>query len=421
MPIRSIPTTTVASVFHALLLLVLFQPLYTAAQEKGVHFEHALSWADVKAKAKAANKYIFVDCYTTWCGPCMYMRTVVFPQEEMGTYLNDKFINVELQLDSTAKDDDYVKSWYADAHDFITQYKFTVYPTYLIFTPEGHVLHRFVGASTRNQYFYNDVNAAFDTTQQYYPQLEQFEKGRRDTAFLRRLTEQALKIYQTTDGKKVAAVYLAGQTNLLQPGPIRIIDLLTTKSTDEYFSFLAQHINEADQVIGAGKTAKKIRNIYLQEGTGLKKGESSTPDWRSIQKKVATHLPDQAGEIAMRIKINYYNTKKDWPNFEKAIAPYMKQYAQYMRIDELNNFAWNVFEYCADMTCVTHILDWSIQLKNSNNSAYMDTYANILYKLGKKDEAMAMEKKAFDMSEGDERTNYQATLDKMTKGEKNWR
>jgi hypothetical protein len=32
---------------------------------KGIHFEHNLSWAAIQAKAKAGNKYIFMDCFTT--------------------------------------------------------------------------------------------------------------------------------------------------------------------------------------------------------------------------------------------------------------------------------------------------------------------------------------------------------------------
>lgn len=91
-----------------------------SAQEqagKGVHFEHELSWAAVRAKARAENKYIFMDCFTTWCGPCRYMRTIIFPQEESGNFFNDKFVSVEVQLDTTAKDNDHVRGWYADAHE----------------------------------------------------------------------------------------------------------------------------------------------------------------------------------------------------------------------------------------------------------------------------------------------------------------
>jgi tetratricopeptide (TPR) repeat protein len=144
------------------------------------------------------------------------------------------------------------------------------------------------------------------------------------------------------------------------------------------------------------------------------------PNWDSLQKRVTAWLPDRAQEITMRIKINYYNNFGDWPNFEKAIVSYMKQYSRHMDDDELNTIAWSAFEHCADMTCVSTILDWSRQLKNSNTPMFMDTYANILYKLGKKDEAISLEQKALDMSQGNDKSSYQSTIDKMKAGQKTW-
>jgi thiol:disulfide interchange protein len=37
---------------------------------KGIQFVHNLSWQEILQKARAENKYVFVDCYATWCGPC---------------------------------------------------------------------------------------------------------------------------------------------------------------------------------------------------------------------------------------------------------------------------------------------------------------------------------------------------------------
>src|SRR5215510_7624370 len=104
------------------LLLLLVIPFGSFSQEKGMHFEHGLSWADIKAKAKAEHKYIFMDCFTTWCGPCKYMTARVFPTQEAGDFMNAKFINVGVQLDTTGGDDEHIKSWYKDGHDIATNY-----------------------------------------------------------------------------------------------------------------------------------------------------------------------------------------------------------------------------------------------------------------------------------------------------------
>src|SRR6202012_4085767 len=116
-------------------LLLLLPVLVQAQENKGVHFEDGLSWTAIQAKAKAENKYIFMDCYTTWCGPCKYMKTKVFPQETAGNYFNDKFISVGVQLDTSKADNDTTKGWYADAHAIMQQYEIRAFPTFLVFAP----------------------------------------------------------------------------------------------------------------------------------------------------------------------------------------------------------------------------------------------------------------------------------------------
>ena len=71
-------------------LTILFSliPFVLFAQDKGIHFEHGLSWQQVQAKAKSENKYVFMDCFTTWCGPCRFMSANIFPLQDVGDSMN---------------------------------------------------------------------------------------------------------------------------------------------------------------------------------------------------------------------------------------------------------------------------------------------------------------------------------------------
>ncbi|HET9053144.1 MAG TPA: thioredoxin family protein, partial [Cyclobacteriaceae bacterium] len=71
-------------------LVVLFMAAAGFAQTEtasavGIHFETG-TWAEILAKAKQQNKYVFLDAYTTWCGPCKWMDKNVFPTAEAGAY-----------------------------------------------------------------------------------------------------------------------------------------------------------------------------------------------------------------------------------------------------------------------------------------------------------------------------------------------
>ena len=57
-----------------------------AFAQTGVDFQH-LTFDEALAKAKAEKKLVFVDCYTTWCGPCKMMTTKIFPMKEAGENL----------------------------------------------------------------------------------------------------------------------------------------------------------------------------------------------------------------------------------------------------------------------------------------------------------------------------------------------
>ena len=48
---------------------------------QGIEFEKG-TFAEVLAKARKENKMVFMDCYTTWCGPCKKLEKAVFPQKK---------------------------------------------------------------------------------------------------------------------------------------------------------------------------------------------------------------------------------------------------------------------------------------------------------------------------------------------------
>src|ERR1700750_930968 len=102
------------------LSVMLLASNYLMAQEKadsghvaGIQFAKDSSWQQVLIKAKKESKYIFVDCFATWCGPCRLMDRNVFTQKSVGDFINMHFIPVRVQMDPSKTDDRFVKSWYS--------------------------------------------------------------------------------------------------------------------------------------------------------------------------------------------------------------------------------------------------------------------------------------------------------------------
>ena len=99
---------------------------------EGTHFRD-LSFDEALAAARAEGKLLFVDCYTTWCGPCKNMAEKVFPQKAAGDYFNPRFVCVKYDMEQ-GEGVELAKRWEVHA-----------YPTFLIIRPDGSIQHRMVG------------------------------------------------------------------------------------------------------------------------------------------------------------------------------------------------------------------------------------------------------------------------------------
>ena len=65
---------------------------------QGIQFREG-SWKEILEIAKKENKLVFVDNYTSWCGPCKKMVSEVFPLKEVGDFYNANFICYKLDCE----------------------------------------------------------------------------------------------------------------------------------------------------------------------------------------------------------------------------------------------------------------------------------------------------------------------------------
>jgi thioredoxin-related protein len=158
---------------NALVLIILCLPSIAMAQ--GIKWTEGLSWDQVKQRAKTDNKYIFIDVYATWCGPCKQMDQEIYPLEAVGKLYNEKFIAIRIQADQTAKDDISIKNRYADAAMINTGFKVGAYPTFLFLSPDGKLVNRASGGFNAEMF----IGLANNALQQkdYTSRVEAFAKG----------------------------------------------------------------------------------------------------------------------------------------------------------------------------------------------------------------------------------------------------
>ena len=109
-----------------------------AAKEiKGTVFEKG-TLKELLAKAAKEKKYLFVDVYATWCGPC-----------KAGNYFNKTFVNAKFDAEK------------GEGIDVAKKYGVRAYPTFLILDKDGTEVGRIVGGADGDM-FIEKVQEALD-------------------------------------------------------------------------------------------------------------------------------------------------------------------------------------------------------------------------------------------------------------------
>jgi thioredoxin-related protein len=445
--------------------------------QDGIKFEEELTWKQMLQKAKNENKYIFVDCYATWCGPCKLMDKSVYSLKSVGDYYNDKFISLKVQMDSSKLDDDFIKSWYADASMIKNTYKVFAFPTYLFFSPNGNIVHRDVGAFGP-EYFINVGSDALNSDKQYYTALERYRRNEIDPIYMKALARKVSRVEGKEPAKKIANDYIDRLPidSLFTRDNIQLMTEFTNSSKDRGFVMFrdsSKRISETDERVSAdickNIVLSIINNEEIKPYSSINKGK---PDWKRINSNLKKYgqLGGDAykmykpgiifkSEIEPALKINsdwskilpliekqklgrnaefvvgssvvyylnalgFYHTEKSCKNLVAAATYYADSFSVFLTANTLNTWAWTLFEHSKEKDELIVALKWSkrsIELEPAD-PYLMDTYANILYKLGLIQDAITWQKKAiYELGiKKSKSLTIQQNFERMQKGEKTW-
>lgn len=259
-----------------------------------------------------------------------------------------------------------------------------------------------------------------DRKQEYAKHIEAYKKGKREPQFLYHLAETATKMGDSSNAEKIGSDYIRRLKRPYSKSDITFMEVYTQHSTDPAFSYFYKHPEEVDAALGENSAIDKVKTIiYLEE---IMPRLSSNTDWDAIEKVVVSKYDTIGEEILLRAKTLDYFNKGEMKAFTASAVPYINKYGQRVALFEINNYAWAVFQKVDDPEMLNNALAWSKRtLQEKETITFIDTYANLLYKLGRKDEAIAMEEKAVNLAPSNEKVEFQSNLQKMMKGEPTWK
>lgn len=357
------------------------------ASTVGIHFETG-TWAEILAKAKKENKYVFLDSYTTWCGPCKWMDKNVFPTSEAGEFFNKNFVNAKMDMEK------------GEGLDIAKKYTVQAYPTYLYVDGDGNLVHRVVGSMPTDRFIAASSDALKPETQ-YGTLLRKFQAGERSPEFLYNAAQAAQKAYDEKNVKEIAPAYLKTQSNWLESKNVKFISDFTQSASDPSFEFMRKNASAFEASMG-GKEKYETRlyqvalqSAYTEFGVKRDLAKEQAPEYiakaKEYFKKV---LPEQEAKLSANFAINLYRITKDWENYAKQAIAYYDNNTTANAM-ELNSIAWTFYENVDNPEYLKKAVNWGLQsVKLEEGYANTDTVAALYSKLGDKKNAKVYAEKA---------------------------
>ncbi|MFT5998373.1 MAG: thiol-disulfide isomerase/thioredoxin [Neolewinella sp.] len=341
---------------------------------------------ELLAQAKKESKVIFIDAYTTWCGPCKMMAAKVFPQEEVGKVYNEKFINAKFDMEK------------GEGPGLAKRYSVMAYPTYLFVDGNGDIVHKGLGYIPAEEFLALADAATGENS--LGAMNKRYDGGDRSEEFMLTYSEVLTGVYEQEKADKIAGEYLDMQDDWSAP---ETMELLLSNPGDvggKRMNYLLANAEEAMEAAGTGTfimtVQRSIITNYMKE-----KGVRQLP----AAADMAPVYMEHGGAITQRLMDHYEMFHAEQTRDNEAYVPAAVKYYDMYGSDsamELNSVAWTIYESSEDQAQLEKALGWakkSVELEPGY--ANMDTLAWLYNKTGNKEMAKKTAQKAIEMAKVD--------------------
>lgn len=219
-------------------------------------FRH-ISFEEALTSAKAEGKKVFIDFYTSWCGPCKRLAANVFPTKEVGDYMNSNYVCLKLDAEK-------------EGADLAKQFQVSAYPTLIVVDTDGKLLGSFAGYKEGKD-FIAAVDALKDPEMNPERVKERYLAGERNGklvfAYARYLMENN-RSYQEgiRQSQQVIDEYFnsLSDSDRLKPENALMFTNYTYEYSNPRLKFMCDNVNAFDESLRED-VKKMIAILYRQE------------------------------------------------------------------------------------------------------------------------------------------------------------
>jgi thiol-disulfide isomerase/thioredoxin len=354
----------------------------TSAQIK---FEHG-SWTEIKAKAKAEHKLIFLDAYTKWCGSCKMLVKNVFSNDTVAKFYNSTFVNASIDMETV------------EGKELAKQYNVIVYPTLLFIDGNGELVHRGVGAKPSVRFLQLGKDALIPE-KQFGTIEKKYKNGTRDVQFI--MTYLTALNAVDLDTKEPLNAYFSTQKeqDLMSRENWIMINKYVTDYKSKEFDYLLKNANAFAKKYTVDSINNKIVDVYRKACSNLiYKKVLDSVGYLQLKKEIKENIAQRSDELILWSDMTLYLHKSDYLNFANTAVTYIDKYKN-KDADEMESVAYNFYLYVKDKTMLAKAETWAKKGYELDPSLQysMDTYACMLSVNGQKQDAIKLENQAIEL------------------------
>ncbi|MBL0273734.1 MAG: hypothetical protein IPQ06_11840 [Chitinophagaceae bacterium] len=198
----------------------------------------------------------------------------VYTDDAVASYYNANYINVKFDMED------------GEGISLAEELGITSYPTLLFFSPEGKVVHKFIGAMDAGQ-FINLGKDAQDPSKQYVGLKEKAEQLQLSDADFSVWASQADRL-EDSDKELIIATYPQSKEDILGNKDIaNTVLMFTDVLTDRQLTYLHSNQTKITQLMGwdAERTASVLyKKIVQAGGSGVRKSGNKIDSFRALIK-----------------------------------------------------------------------------------------------------------------------------------------
>ncbi|MCK0132651.1 thioredoxin domain-containing protein [Flavobacteriaceae bacterium F08102] len=241
----------------ALFSLLIIGSLSLTSNAQGIDFMHNLDKA--LEKAKAEDKLVFIDFYTSWCGPCKVLDKEVFSLTKAGDYFNRNFINCKVQCDDEGIGVEIGK-----------KYKVTAYPTLMFLNKHGEMVHSGVGSMSLERLI-ELAETAKNPEQNLLSFTKQWDAGDRDKAFVLTYFKELKKLFRNDKAIADFDTYFnsLAEDEKISKFTFNLATLIKIAPFSTIFNYLEDHASEYYKVVDQKEFDDFIAKSYLWSIKGI--------------------------------------------------------------------------------------------------------------------------------------------------------